>query len=33
MTVFYQNNEIKIAKVTGNAQTITYADSEDADKN
>lgn len=30
MTVFYQNNEIKIAKVTGNAQAITYADSEDA---
>lgn len=29
MTVFYQNNEIKLAKVTGNAQAITYADSED----
>lgn len=29
MTVFYQNNEIKLAKVIGNAQAITYADSED----
>lgn len=30
MTVFYENNEVKIAKVIGNAQAITYADSEDA---
>ena len=30
MTVFYENNEMKIAKVTGNAEAITYADSEDA---
>lgn len=30
MTVFYDNNEIKLAKVIGNAQAITYADSEDA---
>ncbi len=30
MTVFYQNNEIKIAKVIGNAQAITYVDSEEA---
>ena len=29
MTVFYQNNEMKLAKVIGNAQSITYADSED----
>lgn len=28
MTVFYQNNEMKLAKVIGNAQSITYADSE-----
>ena len=26
----WNHNEIKIAKVTGNAQAITYADSEDA---
>ena len=26
MTVFYQDNEIKLAKVIGNAQAITYAD-------
>ena len=29
MTVFYQNNEMKLAKVIGNAQSITYAESED----
>lgn len=29
MTVFYVDNEIKIAKVIGNAEAITYADSED----
>lgn len=29
MTVFFDQNEIKIAKVIGNAQAITYADSQD----
>ena len=28
MTVFYQNNEMKLAKFIGNAKSITYADSE-----
>lgn len=29
MTVYYDNNEIKLAKVIGNAQAITYADDQD----
>lgn len=30
MTVYYENNEIRLAQALGNAQAITYADSEDA---
>ncbi len=29
LTVYYENNEIKLAQALGNAQAITYADSED----
>ncbi|MHA6696372.1 OstA-like protein [Chryseobacterium sp. A321] len=29
LTVYYENNEVKLAQALGNAQAITYADSED----
>lgn len=29
MTVYYENNEVKLAQALGNAQAITYADSQD----
>lgn len=29
MTVYYQNNEVRLAQALGNAQAITYADSQD----
>ena len=29
MSVFYENNEVTLAQVIGNAQAITYADSQD----
>ena len=33
MTVYYENNEVKLAQALGNAQAITYADSQDEKTN